>query len=328
MVAIEKAGVGRTLAALISVLLVAMVVGALLYGLYHRADSFAAQLPTYSYRMRKALRPITRAVERFQEGADDLIPARNLKPAVKVSETSSWQTLLFRGAGSISNVLLIAGIAPFLAFFMLIRKERMYLHFNHAFNGKIDTARFVGRVKGLVRGYVVGNLVVGMVLSAATVVIFLIIGLAGALPLGVACGFLNTIPFLGVLLATALPLAAALLQYDSAAPFITIGISIPILHLIAVNYMIPRLIGPRLMIGPVATTVGMLFWGWLWGVMGLFLAVPLTAFLKLVADSNPRLAALSTVLAHEPETGPTSVPLANRALHKTRFHFKKLLPRS
>jgi len=174
----------------------------------------------------------------------------------------------------------------------------------------------------------VGNLVVGMVLSAATVVIFLIIGLAGALPLGVACGFLNTIPFLGVLLATALPLAAALLQYDSAAPFITIGISIPILHLIAVNYMIPRLIGPRLMIGPVATTVGMLFWGWLWGVMGLFLAVPLTAFLKLVADSNPRLAALSTVLAHEPETGPTSVPLANRALHKTRFHFKKLLPRS
>jgi len=40
-------------------------------------------------------------------------------------------------------------------------------------------------------------------------------------------------------------------------------------------------------IGPVAATVGILFWGWLWGVMGLLLAVPLAAFIKLVADLHP-----------------------------------------
>jgi|ERR1035438_3838461 hypothetical protein len=51
---------------------------------------------------------------------------------------------------------------------------------------------------------------------------------------------------------------------------------------------------------PVAATVGLLFWGWLWGIAGLLLAVPLTAFLKLLADSEPSLVHLSNLLARQP----------------------------
>ena len=49
-----------------------------------------------------------------------------------------------------------------------------------------------------------------------------------------------------------------------------------------------------------AATVGILFWGWLWGVMGLLLAVPLTAFVKLVADLHPCLCHVSNMLALTP----------------------------
>jgi hypothetical protein len=54
----------------------------------------------------------------------------------------------------------------------------------------------------------------------------------------------------------------------------------------------------------VAATVGILFWGWLWGVMGLLLAVPLTAFVKLVADLHPSLGHLSNLLALTPRPIP------------------------
>ena len=64
---------------------------------------------------------------------------------------------------------------------------------------------------------------------------------------------------------------------------------------------IPRFVGSRLDVGPVAATIGFLFWGWLWGVAGLLLAVPLTAFIKLLADANPSLAHLSTLLARDPQ---------------------------
>ena len=77
--------------------------------------------------------------------------------------------------------------------------------------------------------------------------------------------------------------------------------SIILLHVVAQNLLIPRLVGSRLDVGPVAATVGFLFWGWLWGVPGLLLAVPLTAFVKLLADSNPSMAHLSNLLAREPQ---------------------------
>ncbi len=74
--------------------------------------------------------------------------------------------------------------------------------------------------------------------------------------------------------------------------------------MVAANYLIPKLIGSRLLVGPVAVTIGMLFWGWLWGIMGLLLAVPLTAFVKLIADSRPSLIHLSNLLTEDPRPIP------------------------
>jgi hypothetical protein len=69
-------------------------------------------------------------------------------------------------------------------------------------------------------------------------------------------------------------------------------------------------------IGPVAATVGILFWGWLWGVMGLLLAVPLTAFIKLVADLYPSLGHLSNMLALTPRPAPRWVRYGETALER------------
>jgi predicted PurR-regulated permease PerM len=69
---------------------------------------------------------------------------------------------------------------------------------------------------------------------------------------------------------------------------------------VSANLFIPKFIANRVSIGPVAATVGILFWGWLWGVMGLLLAVPLTALIKLVADLHPSLCHLSNMLTPRP----------------------------
>jgi len=69
-------------------------------------------------------------------------------------------------------------------------------------------------------------------------------------------------------------------------------------------------------LGPVAATVGILFWGLLWGVMGLLLAVPLTAFIKLVADLHPSLCHLSNMLALTPRPTPRWVRYSETALER------------
>lgn len=325
VVTMEKAGLGRTFAAGVSVLFLVLLLGLLTYALYQKANAVADDLPIYSYRIQNALRPFADKMQRLQRSAETLKPPETTQqiPEVKVTETPNWPSFLFRGVGSVAGFIGVAGVAPFLAFFMLIRKKQMYIRFQNIFEGRIDTARFVGGLKGMVRAYVLGNLVVGSILSGATAAVFLVLGLKSPLALGIVCGFVNLVPFLGVILAAAISLAAALLQFDSVALLIGTVVAVAILHLIAVNLLIPRAVGPRLQIGPVAITVGLLFWSWLWGVIGLILAVPLTALMKLIADSHPRFVHFSNLLAHEPKPIPRWMMAGQRAAQRVRPYFKR-----
>src|SRR5229473_7691453 len=141
-------------------------------------------------------------------------------------------------------------------------------------------------------------------MAAVIVGVLLALRMEGGFALGIVSGFLNLIPFLGVVLAGVIPLLAATLQFGSAGPFLIVAGTIGTLHLVSANLLIPKLIGSRVNIGPVAATVGMLFWSWLWGGVGLLLAVPLTAFVKLVADCHPALLPIANLLAERPRTVP------------------------
>jgi predicted PurR-regulated permease PerM len=79
------------------------------------------------------------------------------------------------------------------------------------------------------------------------------------------------------------PLAAGLGQLNSEQLLIIV-ITVLGLHLFALNVLYPKIIGKRLQLNPLAVTLALLFWGWLWGAMGLILAVPITAALKIIFD--------------------------------------------
>jgi predicted PurR-regulated permease PerM len=183
---------------------------------------------------------------------------------------------------------------------MLIRKQHMSVRIESWLGERIDVPLFVSRASNMVRGFVIGNLIIGVVMSVVTVGVLELLKVQGAIPLGIASGILNLIPFLGLVLATAVPCIAALMQFSSVGPFVIIAVSVIALHLISANILIPKFVGSRVNIGPVSATLGILFWGWLWGVVGLLLAIPLTAFVKIVADSHPSLIHLSNLLAETP----------------------------
>ena len=109
-------------------------------------------------------------------------------------------------------------------------------------------------------------------LSAASIAVFGLMGLPYFYFLGVMSGFLSLIPYLGVLLAT---LAAGHCRpgYLTTATFVLTCRIVVGLHLFAMNVLYPMVLGKRLQLNPLAVTISLLFWGWLWGAMGLMLAV-------------------------------------------------------
>ncbi|HET9400014.1 MAG TPA: AI-2E family transporter [Candidatus Acidoferrales bacterium] len=274
------------------------------YRLYGEASKLAEVLPTYAGDIREALAPLNRKIEKVKQTAgtlsDDGAPVKKV-PEVQVKENTSWPSYLIRGVGSVWGAIIIAGVVPFLMFFLLTRKEHMYARMTAVMGRRIDVPRFLNQVGRMVRGYVVGSAIIGSMMSVFTVFMLIGMHIHGAIPIGIASGFSNLIPFLGLLVAIALPVVAALLQYSGAATYVVIVLSILFLHFISTNLLVPRFVATRVSIGPVAATVGMLFWGWLWGVMGLLLAVPLTALVKLVADSHPAMHYVSDILAVNPK---------------------------
>ena len=326
VVRIAKIGLGRVLASGFVVLCFMLLAGAVTYGLYNRASAFADEFPSYATRIQRAVAPLVSKFERMEKNAESITPlVEGSKRAPEVTvrgAPTNWTSFLVRGVGSISGVLIMGGVLPFLVFFMLVSKDQMMVRLVNMFEGKIDVPKFVGNLEKMIHGFVVGNLIVGSIMAAGTSVVFLVLGMKGAVTLGIVSAFLNLIPFLGLLLAMAAPLAAALLQFNTVGPFITIAITILIFHLVSANYLIPKLIGSRLLVGTVAVTIGMLFWGWLWGVMGLLLAVPLTAFVKLVADSRPSLIHLSNLLTEDPRPIPRWVRFGESTIQRVKPYWK------
>ncbi len=98
-------------------------------------------------------------------------------------------------------------------------------------------------------------------------------------------GFLSLVPYVGLPLAMTPALAAGLIVYDQPAIYVMIAVVVAMLHLVAMNLLYPKVVGSRVHLNPLVVTVALMFWGTLWGGIGLLLAIPITAGIKAVCDN-------------------------------------------
>jgi predicted PurR-regulated permease PerM len=299
----ERLGIWRSISSALVVVIVMAMLGAAAFWSYTRLSTLPESLPTYTSALKRVLRPLNQKIEKVQASAGSLTEPDGKSKKVEevtVKSTATWPTYLIQGVGSVSGVLISIGVLPFLVFFLLIGKARAYKTFQSWLGDRIDVPQFSQRLTTMVRAFTIGNLLVGGVMAAVTVAVLFAVHLPGAVLIGILSGFLNLIPFLGLVLASLLPVAAGLLEFSTVGPFVAILATVVTLHIISSSFLIPRLIGSRVNIGPVAATLGILFWGWLWGAMGFFLAIPLTAFVKLILDCYPRMIYVSNLMSETP----------------------------
>jgi len=79
------------------------------------------------------------------------------------------------------------------------------------------------------------------------------------------------------------PILVGLGQLDTGDLVVVVFVVIG-LHLLALNVLYPKLLGSRLRLNPLAVTIALLFWGWIWGAIGLVLAIPITGAIKICFD--------------------------------------------
>jgi predicted PurR-regulated permease PerM len=143
--------------------------------------------------------------------------------------------------------------------------------------------RTAGRISAMIRSFLVGNLLLGIVGAVVSAVVFWYLGIPYFYFLGVISGFVSLIPYLGVFLALLPPLAAGFGVVDRTGVAIILA-SVIGLHLVTMNVLYPKIVGKRLRLNPLVVALSLFFWSWIWGAMGLILATPLVGATKIVCD--------------------------------------------
>jgi predicted PurR-regulated permease PerM len=263
------------------------------------AASWIDRAPRTLEQAERKLRGVTRSIERLQETAEAVEDvaqggqqrrrAAETAPAGGLFAKLSGTTVAF--AGSLATVV-------FLSYFLLAM--------GHRFREKLDDILPEGHRKEVTSAveemqqqmsrYLAVSTAINAGVGVITWGVMKLIGMPNPALWGVIAGVLNFIPYLGALITLAVILLAGLVSFDTTGQAFLAAGAFFVVNLIEANIVTPLLMGRRLPLNPVAIFGGLLFWGWLWGVTGAILAVPLMACIKVMADRIEPLKPLGEML--------------------------------
>ena len=213
-------------------------------------------------------------------------PASSI-PEVRIHEESTpIGDYIAARLSSFYQVFLMISFIPFLVYFMLSWRDHINRSFLQFFHGedRLVAARSLEGIAEMVRAFVVGNFLLGLLLAVLSSTAFWAMHLPYPILVGPFSGFLSLVPYVGLPMAMVPPLFAALSVNTVPTYLLVIG-AVALLHLIALNLLYPKVVGSRVHLNPLVVTFSLMLWGFLWDAPGLLLAIPLTAALKAVCDN-------------------------------------------
>lgn len=290
-------------------------------GLYMESLSIVDDLPAYGQRINQLVDSAAARMERFESGIYQALMPKRLQPAAPTPQSDSQDgapaakgrrkkaeppppsapavqevhiqaeptpifAYVYDYLREYYGTLLMASFVPFLVYFLLSWRDHLrsrYLFLFEDENRRAASEAWSG-VGDMVRAYVIGNFLLGILLSVASSLLFASVRLPYWPVVAPVSGFLSLVPYMGLPLAMIPPLVAAL-PAGSPTLFLFLTVSVAMLHLLALNLMYPKFVGARVHLNPLAVTVALMFWGMLWGAIGLVLAIPITAGFKAVCDN-------------------------------------------
>jgi len=275
-------------------------------GIYDGGARITAEIPRYSEKLRTIAETFQRKANEIQKGTEKLMlsaPVADDTQKVQVvsSESATLGSTLYRGVNSVFSMVANLLLIPILSIFFLLEKNYLRTHFAKSLGKAFPLKRVCDEISEMVRAYFLGNLVIGGVTAVGFYILFWVLGLENRTILAIIAGFLNLVPIFGAFIGAIFPAAQALLQFPHYTEiFIILGGSVAF-HVIVNSVIIPKMIGSRINVNASAATVGLVFWGWLWGGLGLLLAIPLMALVRIALSTHPKTANWANLIAENVE---------------------------
>jgi predicted PurR-regulated permease PerM len=155
----------------------------------------------------------------------------------------------------------------------------------------------VRKIENAVTDYIGLKTLVSLITGVLSYIVLLILGIDSPVFWAFLIFLLNFIPTIGSLIATLFPAIYALLQFGELTPFVLVLVLVGLVQIIVGNILEPKIMGKALNISSLVAILSLSFWGWLWGITGMILSIPITVMIVIVFAQFPGTRPIAILLS-------------------------------
>lgn len=305
----------RALSAALLILAILGSVGGTAYSLGDDASELIESLPAAAHKVRMALwdarnapagtiETVQRAVAQLEQAAEEnAASAASQRGVTRVQIESPRFSLadhLWSGTLGLVGFAGQTTIVIFITYFLVASgssfRRKLVRIAGPTFAKRRVTVQALDEITEQIQRYLLVQLLLSVLVGVSTGLVFQWIGLEHAAVWGIASGVLNLIPYIGSIVITVGAALIAFLQFGSLDMALLVGGASLALHCVTGYLVAPWLTSRTSRMSPVVVFVGVLAWGWLWGVWGLLLGVPILMAVKAICDRVEDLKPLGELL--------------------------------
>ncbi|MBL8414980.1 MAG: AI-2E family transporter [Propionivibrio sp.] len=300
---LQRRRIPRALSAALLILGLFSGFGAIVYSLSDEASQLIEMLPSAAQKLRdsihsrsgktdNALETVQKAATRLEQAAEESTPVEPLGRGVQRVQIDKprfdIKDHLWNGTLGVLGMLYQIGMVALIAFFLMTSgdsyRAKLVKLAGPALSRKKITLQALNQINMQIQRYLLVQLFTSIVVGVATWLCFLAIGMENAAVWGLAAGLLDLIPYIGNMIVTTGSALMSFLQFGTLEMALLVGLISLAIHSIEAFLLTPWLTSRANKMNPVAIFVGVFAWGWLWGVWGLLLAVPIMVVIKAICD--------------------------------------------
>jgi predicted PurR-regulated permease PerM len=274
----------RILAILIAVLLAMLVTVALVYFISSQINSFAEASPRYKEKLDGLLKQTIAWVSAQVNIAPEKLRgwlAYGQSEVMKNSGAILGQTLSTVGGFVLGTVLLPVYVIMILWYQPLLREfsRRVFVRDNQG-----TVSEVLVEAETLIQSYFIGLLLEFAIIATLDSIGLLILGIDYAILLGIIGALLNVIPLIGGVTTVALSMMVALVTKDSPSYALLVMVMFVVIQFFDNHFIIPKVVASKVKLNALISVIVVLAGGALWGILGMFLSIPLSAIAKVICD--------------------------------------------
>jgi predicted PurR-regulated permease PerM len=257
----------------------------------------------YSLQQLKAkLLPLKKPIEKVAQASGELdklttTDAEQAKPqAVVVKRSALAEAFFTQGPEFVASAVVMFILLYFLLAYDGVFLEKI-IRITPRLGDKKKAVSIIRDIEAHISRYLVTitAINIGLGLAVGTTVHFL--GLRNPIMWGVMVALLNFVPYLGALTGIICMTLGAVLSFDSLGYALVFPTSYLLLAVLEGNFITPMILGRSLTLNPVLILIALAFWGWMWGISGMILAVPILATFKIFCDHIEPMAPIAEFMS-------------------------------